>query len=51
MMMTYRSNHMPMLMKIEVTHIQATFVRHHLNQSGSGDSTLQLIMIQVDVQW
>ena len=27
------------------------FVRHHLNQSGSGESTLQLIMIQVDVQW
>src|SRR5580658_7243421 len=39
-MMTKRSNHMPMLMKIERTNINGMFVRKRLNQYSCGKRTL-----------
>ncbi len=45
-MMTKRSNHMPMLTKIESTNVHGTLVRIFRNQKSCGVMTLQLIMIQ-----
>jgi hypothetical protein len=45
-MMTKRSNHMPMLTKIESTNSQASDVRTRLNQNSCGLSTLQLTIVQ-----
>ena len=45
-MMTKRSNHMPMLMRIDATNITGMLVRTLLNQKICGTSTLQKIIVQ-----
>ena len=45
-MMTKRSNHMPMLIRMVATNMMGMLVRHFLNQKICGTSTLQLIMAQ-----
>ena len=45
-MITNRSNHMPMLTRIETTNIAGMLVRIFLNQKSCGTSTLQVTMIQ-----
>ena len=44
--MTKRSNHMPMLIRIEETNSQPMWLRIFLNQKSCGVITLQLTMIQ-----
>ena len=45
-MITKRSNHMPMLITIEIRNMNGTFVRSFLNQKNCGEITLQLTIIQ-----
>ena len=45
-MITKRSNHMPMLTKIESTKSQASDERTFLNQKSCGTSTLQVTIVQ-----
>jgi hypothetical protein len=45
-MITKRSNHIPMLTKIEITNSATTLSRSFLNQKSCGTSTLQLIIVQ-----
>ena len=45
-MITKRSNHMPMLTKIEITNMNGTLVRSFLNQKNCGEITLQVTMVQ-----
>src|ERR1700733_10455257 len=45
-MMTKRSNHMPMLMRIDTTNITGMLVRKRLNQNTCGERTLQEIIVQ-----
>ena len=46
-MITYRSNHMPMLTKIEIANSAGIEYRTLLNQSMTGTKPLQTSMIQV----
>ena len=46
-MMTKRSNHIPMLTKIEITNSAEMERRTRLNQSRMGTSPLQVSMVQV----
>ena len=45
-MMTKRSNHIPMLIRIETTNITGMLVRNFLNQKTCGLRTLQEIIVQ-----
>ena len=45
-MITKRSNHMPMLTKIEITNSTGMLVRTFLNQKSCGESTLQVTIVQ-----
>ena len=45
-MITKRSNHMPMLTKIETTKSASRLCRTFLNQNSCGTSTLQLTIVQ-----
>lgn len=43
---TKRSNHIPMFTKMQIMTMNHGVVRHHLNQKNCGINTLQLTMIQ-----
>ncbi len=45
-MMTKRSNHMPMLTKMQTTNITGMLVRSCFNQKSCGEITLQVIIDQ-----
>ena len=45
-MMLKRSHHMPMLIRIDATHITGMLVRHRLDQKICGTTTLQKIIVQ-----
>src|SRR5437667_1920495 len=45
-MLTYRSNHMPMFTKIEMTNSAVMFVRIFLNHRSSGRKPLQMYIVQ-----
>src|SRR5438309_1629264 len=49
-MITKRSNHMPMLTKIEITNSAVMLVRIFLNQSSRGSNALQMIIVDVALQ-
>src|SRR5205823_1670388 len=46
-MITWRSNHMPMFTKIEITNNPRMFVRIFLNHSSQGRIPLQMFMVQL----
>src|ERR1043166_4721898 len=50
-MMTYRSNHMPMLTKIEITNSAVMYVRTFLDQRSHGKRPLQMFIVQLAHQY
>src|SRR5690606_30833282 len=50
-MITYRSNHLPMLMKIEMANRAVRVVRTFVNQSTCDTNALEMIIVQPDHHW
>src|SRR3954453_6887273 len=50
-MITYRSNHIPILIKIEITNSEVTLRRIFRNQSSCDTNALQMIMVQPAHHW